>query len=288
MAEKWEQSRPGDDEGVDEVVQRYLDDADMQASDSGPGSQASPGQGAASEEDFDPAEQIVERVMEKLGSELDRKLSSIRQDLQEYAERTAQSFSDKTAHRLTRRQREQLEQVERILAPLKDHFGPEYDEVVTQAKLQALFAGSGEQDDGTETPEQSAQPPQGPAAGQSVDQFVEAYLAQKLGAPSQWEAEEYAAIQRDLSQARDWSEWIAVVERYAERGPSQTDKSQGPQGSGSGNVARAHMVGASTGKRPQPSLEALNRAYNRAAEEGDFDAQKRIGAQIDKILAQQR
>lgn len=287
MAEnQWEQTGPGVGDGVDEILQRYAQDGDMPANGSGPGPSAASDGVGASGESSDDVSQVVERVLERLGSQLDQKLTSMRQDLQTYAERTAQSFSDKAASRLTQRQREQMEMVERTLAPLREQLGPDYDDALRQAKLNVMFSG-GAPGEGQAEPVQPAQAASRPAGGESADQFAGVYLSQRLGDPRDWNEEDTAAIQADLSQARDWAEWMAVVDRYAQRRPSSPWQGQGPQERGAtGNIARAQPVGAASGRRPTPSLDQLNAAYNRAVADGDIDAVNKLGAQIDVLLKQ--
>jgi hypothetical protein len=184
---------------------------------------------------------------------------------------------------LSQRQKEQMEQVDRILGFLKDDLGPDFEDVRRRVKMQTLVEGAAREDGREEERGEPAPRGQSPAAGQSADQFVQVYLSKTLGDPSQYSEEEMQALHRDLSQARDWSAWMATVDGYAKRGPSQ---SKGPQSgsSSSGNPARAHMVGAPTGKRPPPKLEELSRALDRATAAGDFEAMQKIAAQIDAAM----
>lgn len=277
MSEKWEQTAPGADENVDDVVQRYLQDDPISAGDPGPGSNATPGQGVSNAEGFEIDPRIVERVLATL--DLDTKFATLRQDLQGYADRTAQSFSDKTASRLTERQREQMASVEQILGPLREQLGPDYDATVRQAKLDVMLSGGAQGDGAREAQPTLAPAAQRPAVGESTEQFAGVYLSAKLGDPSGWSQEDTAAIHADLAQARDWSAWMAVVDRYAASKPSRTAI---PTSARAG--ARAQPVGAPAGHRPAPTLDRLSLAYNRAVAEGDMDAMEKIGVQIDLAL----
>jgi len=270
-------------EDMDEVVQRYLQDT-TSAANSGPGFDAIPEQDVSQEDGFEIDPRIVERVLAKLGSTLDQKLTAMRQDLQVYADRTAQSHSDKTASRLTQRQQEQMASVEQVLAPLREQLGPDYEDTVRQAKLNIVLSGDA-QDGGQMAPGQPASAASRSAVGESTDQFAGVYLSAKLGDPSKWSEEDVATLHADLAQASDWTAWMAVVDRYAERRPDRTALGRGPQEQVTGgSVARVQPVGAVAGKRPAPSLDQLNLAYNRAVAEGDLDAVTKIGAQIDAAL----
>jgi hypothetical protein len=284
MNANWEQSGQGvEGEAVDEVVQRYLQDDSIAANGSRPGPGAAPEQETSSGEGSGTDSELIERAVAQA---LEKRLASLRQDLEEYADRRVQSFSDKTAHRLSQQQRQQLEQLDRTLDGLQDLLGPDFDAIKRQKQLDILLANGGE---AGETEQRSATQQQAePQPSRQSGDFASAYLATKLGDPSEWNQEARAAIQRDLSQAGDWDAWMAVVDRYAEQRPGRMAQGQGTSDSGAPSVARAQPVGVPAGKRSAPSLDALNRALNRAAAEGDLDAMEKIGRQIDAALTQQR
>jgi len=257
------------------------------AGDSGQGSGAAAGgeagsgqPGQVSGESSDGVDQVVERVLERLGQQM----GSWRQDLEDQVQRTVQSFSDRTAHRLSQQQRQRLQAVDHVMDGLQEMLGPDYDQVRRQKQLDILLdTEAGEDDGGQEPPEASPSP----VAGQSGE-FAQVYLAQKLGAPREWSLEEQAAIQRDLSQARDSVAWMAVVERYAVQRAGRGD---GGQGSGDGSpgreqqrAARAQPVGGQAGGAGQLTPEQLRDEYNRAAADRNMAEMQRLGVLIDKLV----
>jgi len=174
--------------------------------------------------------------------------------------------------------------VDHVMDGLQEMLGPDYDQVRRQKQLDILLdTEAGEDDGGPAPPEASPSP----VAGQSGE-FAQVYLAQKLGAPREWSLEEQAAIQRDLSQARDSVAWMAVVERYAVQRAGRGD---GGQGSGDGSpgreqqrAARAQPVGGQAGGAGQLTPEQLRDEYNRAAADRNMAEMQRLGVLIDKLV----
>lgn len=248
---------------------------DQEALDSGPGSEAGPDAGAASGEGTEALDAVVERVMAQLGTELER----LRQDLQEDLRRQVQSFSDKTAHRLSQQQRERLKALDEALKGLEEQLGPDFEQIKRQKQLEILLdAGSEESpEDGEE------QAPTGETSPQS--DFAQVYLSRKLGDPSEWSREERAAIQRELTQARDWAQWMAVVDKYAGIRAGRQRGGSDDAGAQTRRAARAQPSGGRA-RGSRMDLAALQKAYNQAAADRDLARMQQLGEQIDKLIQQ--
>jgi hypothetical protein len=176
--------------------------------------------------------------------------------------------------------------VDLILAPLKEKLGPEFDDALRQAKMDVMLSGSEPDAEQTEAPQAPPAAPR-PAGGESDDKFASAYLTRELGDPSLWSEETLAAINTELSQASDWSAWMAVVDRYAKEKPARSEQGQGlAERSSVGKASRAQPVGATAGQRASQNFDQLDKAFNKAVAEGDLDAVEIIGKQIDRLLAQ--
>jgi hypothetical protein len=230
-------------------------------------------------------EQIVERAVEQA---LGTRLGSLRQDLQDEVQRTVQSFSDKTAHRLSKRQHERLEMLDETLEGLQDMLGPEYEEVKRRKQLDILLQGASFEEDPEQDPvtPQDEPTPQTPA-GEPTGDFAQTYLSRQLGSPEEWSPEDRQAIERELSQARDARAWMDVVDKYAEQRRQRGNRGgqQAPQQQQNRGNPAARVVPMRTGQSPGPSTpEQLQAAYDRAASRGDVEEMRTLGKEIDKML----
>lgn len=253
------------------------------AADSGPGSAAAgagatdTSRGQGSGEGSDELENVIERVLERLGSVVDNRLASMRQDLDTEMQRRVQSLSDKAAHRLSQQQRERLTLLDQHLSGLEEVLGPDFEQVRNKKRLEILLD--------TDDKGEQEQPEETEPTGQGAPDFAQVYLSEKLGRPEDWTAEEQAAIRRDLSQARDMVTWMAAVERYAVQRTGRQQQGQSPNEGDGRNVraARAQPVGGQAGGAGQMTPEQLQAAYNRAAAARDMAEMQRLGQLIDKL-----
>lgn len=225
-------------------------------------------------------EESLEAVVERV---LSAKLGGLRQDLTGEIERRVQSFSDKTANRLSEEQRARLRVLDEVMGGLKDVLGPDYDAVRRQRQLDILLSDGEPETAGARGQRGGQQNAGGPTQAGPVGEsdFANVYLSQRLGDPSEYSAEERQAIQRDLSNANGWGEWMAVAERYAGKRAGRISQTAVPQSPS--RAARAQPV---QGGRPsgQMTPEQLQAAYNKAATRGDMDEMNRVGALIDKLV----
>lgn len=256
----------------------------------GPGAQDETGQTSGGMIDGTQLEALVDRRARALVSE---EIARLRHDLDTDIERRVQSFSDRTAHRLTQQQTERLASVDATLESLRDALGPDFEQYRRQARVDALLAMQSQtgQPDTTQAPETApavSQQPQAQQTGAVGGPFAQQYLTTKLGNPTEWTETERTDIERQLSEARDFADWLAVVDRYAGRrsGAGLQITGQQAQQQVRGNAARANP-GAGGGAPGGADLATLNRQYNAAAADGDRERMVRLGEQIDRLLANQ-
>lgn len=238
--------------------------------------------GEAGQVSGETVEESLEAVVERV---LSAKLGGLRQDLTGEIERRVQSFSDKTANRLSEQQRARLRTLDELMNGLQDHLGPDFDAVKRQKQLDILLDDSTPQ--GAQSPQGEPQRAQQTAGG---DGFADAYLSQKLGDPSLYSAEEQAAIRTALSSARDWTQWMAQVDKYAQQHAGRqagngAQTQPGGQQAGLSRAARAQPVQTGRPTSGPMTPEQLQAAYNRAAANGDMAELTRVGALIDKLVS---
>jgi len=247
-----------------ELVESVLSD-DTQGDDPGQG------QPPASAQPQDSGDTIDDALLQAIERAVSGRIGEIRQDLEDTVERRVQSYSDKTAARLTKQQKQLLEQRLKGLDAAKDLLGPDYEQLRRQVQLEALLEEPA-QDNVQKTPA-TQQPQQQPQQSASLDMsFAEAFIQTQLGDPQQLTAQQT----NYLRQAQSPNDWIKRVNELAtQRQTSPTTQGKAP--------ATVQPVGGSSSGGTSP--EALQKAYNDAAARGDMDELSRLGKLIDQMVA---
>jgi uncharacterized protein YdcH (DUF465 family) len=273
MEEQWDHEQGGPSQ-VGGVGQQASTDP-IEGADPGQGQ----GPGAAATDSGETIESLVKTVMQRV----EDRLADLGQDLDEQITRQVQSFSDRTAHRLSEQQRERLRMLDEVLEGAQQLLGPEEYENFRRRKQLDILVGTPE-----ETPARQEQPRQPQQRQQPTQQqpdpndFAVAYIQQQGLDP---EALTEAEVQR-LTSANSWTDWMQRVGELAARrqgGGAQQTPGPGSSQQRRGNPATAQPTGG--GAPPGVmTAEQLQAAYNKAAADGDMALMEELGQKIDQLL----